>query len=196
MKVIAQNQMKLAKKVDLMNKRLKNFLSEAVTSSPIDLNSLSVQDTPIEDFSDLSIDSSKKPQLSGSGVRTITSKNTNPFDPTWTSQKEAVKKEEPLPKGINRTKTIEEMFPEVVGVEEQVKQLEAEMKKLSATPKSTVPPPPRPRQPTMEELIQKNLAMQNGLLKPETPLSENVKPKKKKTVKAKKEDVPPLNKES
>ena len=189
MKVIAQNQMKLAKKVDLMNKRLKNFLNEAVTSSPIDLNSLSVQDTPIEDFSDLSIDAPKK-QLSGSGVRTITSKNSNPFDPTWTSQKEVAKKEEPLPKGISRTKSIEEMFPETVGVEEQVRQLEAEMRKLSAIPKSTVPPPPRPKQPTMDELIQKNLAMQKGLIKPDTSTEVEVKPKKKRTVKTKKEETP------
>ena len=52
MKVIAQNQIKLSKKVDLMNKRLKNFLNEAVNTAPIDLNSLSVKEESVEDFSE------------------------------------------------------------------------------------------------------------------------------------------------
>ena len=190
MKVIAQNQIKLSKKVDLMNKRLKNFLNEAVNTSPLDLNSLSVKDEPVEDFSEFAIDKPKKSSssISAGGVRTITSKNTNPFDPTWTSQKEAIKKEdEKLPKGIARTKSIEELFPEVVGVDEQVKQLEEEMKRMTPDPRTTPPPPPRPKQPTMEELIQKNLSIQKGLTKPETPTIPEVKPKKRRTSKPKTE---------
>ena len=97
MKVIATNQMKLAKKVDLMNKRFKQFLAEATTTNPLDFNSLSVKDEPVEDFSEFSIGSKPRPaEKLTSGVRTISSKNTDPFDPTWTSQKEALQQEETL----------------------------------------------------------------------------------------------------
>lgn len=193
MKIIAQNQMQLAKKVDLMNKRLKNFLNEAVTTTPIDLSSLSVKEEPVEDLSEFSIEANTAKKtintsnnVNNSGVRTITSKNADPFDPTWTSQKEAIKKEEPLPKGINRTKSMEEMFPEVVGVEEQVKQLEEQMRQMNAKAANLPPPPPRPKPPTMEELIQKNRDMQKGLVKPETPPTpEVIKPKKKRATKTK-----------
>ena len=193
MKVIAQNQIKLSKKVDLMNKRLKNFLNEAVNTAPIDLNSLSVKEEPVEDFSEFVIDDTPKKVTSspsGVGVRTITSKNNNPFDPTWSSQKEVVKKEEEkLPKGISRSKSIEELFPEVVGVDEQVKQLEEEIKRMTPDPRTTPPPPPRPKQPTMEDFIQKNMAIQKNLSIPETPVIPEVKPKKRKTTKTKTDDT-------
>jgi len=193
MKVIAQNQIKLSKKVDLMNKRLKNFLNEAVNTAPIDLNSLSVKEEPVEDFSEFAIDDTPKKVTSSSGgvgVRTITSKNNNPFDPTWSSQKETVKKEEEkLPKGISRSKSIEELFPEVVGVDEQVKQLEEEIKRMTPDPRTTPPPPPRPKQPTMEDFIQKNMAIQKNLSIPETPVIPEVKPKKRKTTKTKTDDT-------
>ena len=193
MKVIAQNQIKLSKKVDLMNKRLKNFLNEAVNTAPIDLNSLSVKEEPVEDFSEFAIDDTSKKVTSspsGVGVRAITSKNNNPFDPTWSSQKEAVKKEEEkLPKGISRSKSMEELFPEVVGVDEQVKQLEEEIKRMTPDPRTTPPPPPRPKQPTMEDFIQKNMAMQKNLSIPETPIIPEVKPKKRKTTKTKTDDT-------
>ena len=193
MKVIAQNQIKLSKKVDLMNKRLKNFLNEAVNTAPIDLNSLSVKEEPVEDFSEFTIDDTSKKVTSspsGVGVRAITSKNNNPFDPTWSSQKEAVKKEEEkLPKGISRSKSMEELFPEVVGVDEQVKQLEEEIKRMTPDPRTTPPPPPRPKQPTMEDFIQKNMAMQKNLSIPETPVIPEVKPKKRKTTKTKTDDT-------
>lgn len=193
MKVIAQNQIKLSKKVDLMNKRLKNFLNEAVNTAPIDLNSLSVKEESVEDFSEFAIDDTPKKVTSspdGVGVRTITSKNNNPFDPTWSSQKEAVKKEEEkLPKGISRSKSIEELFPEVVGVDEQVKQLEEEIKRMTPDPRTTPPPPPRPKQPTMEDFIQKNMAIQKNLSIPEAPVIPEVKPKKRKTTKTKIDDT-------
>ena len=193
MKVIAQNQIKLSKKVDLMNKRLKNFLNEAVNTAPIDLNSLSVKEEPVEDFSEFTIDDTSKKVTSspsGVGVRAITSKNNNPFDPTWSSQKEVVKKEEEkLPKGISRSKSMEELFPEVVGVDEQVKQLEEEIKRMTPDPRTTPPPPPRPKQPTMEDFIQKNMAMQKNLSIPETPIIPEVKPKKRKTTKTKTDDT-------
>ena len=187
MKIIATNQLKLAKKVDLMNKRFKQFLAEATTTGPLDFNSFSVQEEPVEDFSAFSIgnDSTTNSSLqtvnaveqSGSNpsIRTITSKNSNPFDPTWTSQKEATKiEEEPLPKGITKTKSSTEMFPEVVGIEEQVKQLEAEMAALdNAAPKK--PKMPKKPLPTMEELAAKMKEPQNTINLPKV-----VKSKRKK----------------
>ena len=184
MKVIATNQMKLAKKVDLMNKRFKQFLAEATTTPPLDFNTLSVKDEPVEDFSSFSIEeeSPKPVEKLTSGVRAITSKNSNPFDPTWTSQKDAIKKEEEkLPKGISRTKSSEEMFPEVVGIDEQVKQLEAEMAALDRqAPKK--PKMPKKPLPTMEELAMK---MKSA---PE-PLAAPVTKAKRKKATTKKEDV-------
>ena len=184
MKVIATNQMKLAKKVDLMNKRFKQFLAEATTTSPLDFNTLSVKDEPVEDFSSFSIEeeSPKPVEKLASGVRAITSKNSNPFDPTWTSQKDAIKKEEEkLPKGISRTKASEEMFPEVVGIDEQVRQLEAEMAALDRqAPKK--PKMPKTPLPTMEELAMK---MKSA---PE-PLAAPVTKTKRKKATTKKEDA-------
>ena len=181
MKVIATNQMKLAKKVDLMNKRFKQFLAEATTTSPLDFNTLSVKDEPVEDFSAFSIgnDSVKPVEKLTSGVRTITSKNADPFDPTWTSQKEALKKEEEnLPKGISRTKSSAEMFPEVVGIDEQVRQLEAEMAALDRqAPKK--PKMPKQQLPSMEELAVKIRAEQ-----------AQAKPKAKRTKKVQTEPKP------
>ena len=88
------------------------------------------------------------------------------------------------------------MFPEVVGVEEQVKQLEEQMRQMNAKAANLPPPPPRPKPPTMEELIQKNRDMQKGLVKPETPPTPEVaKPKKKRTTKTKVLETVP-NKES
>ena len=180
MKVIASNQLKLAKKVDLMNKRFKQFLAEATTTSPLDFNSLSVKEEPVEDFSAFSIGNetssvSKPVEKLTSGVRTITSKNNDPFDPTWTSQKEALKEEENLPKGITRTKPSSELFPEVIGIDEQVKQLEAEMAALdNQAPKK--PKLPKKPLPSMEELASKMREQQN--IPPKV-----VKPKKVKKTK-------------
>lgn len=176
MKVIATNQMKLAKKVDLMNKRFKQFLSEATTTNPLDFNSLSVKDEPLEDFSAFSIDNPSKAETinSQSGVRTIQSKNSNPFDPV--GSRTIPEDEPPLNSklqaaGIRKTNSLNNMFPEIVGVDEQVKQLEAEMSRNSVPKKVSSVPPPKP--PTMEELIQKNLKLKQGIV--ENPVSKETK---------------------
>ena len=43
LKVIAQNQMQLAKKVDEMNNRLQEFFDEATTEPPVDLEEFSIE---------------------------------------------------------------------------------------------------------------------------------------------------------
>lgn len=198
MKVIATNQMKLAKKVDLMNKRFKQFLAEATTTSPLDFNSLSVKEEPVEDFSNFSIDSNPKSSTEklSSGVRTISSRNTDPFDPTWTSQKEVLQKEEEtLPKGVTRTKSSAEMFPEVVGIDEQVKQLEAEMAALDMkSPKK--PKTAKKALPSMDELAAKMRSEQLKTALPPVTKTRTKKIKKdttKVTTPSTDESVPPPN---
>ena len=48
LKVIAQNQMQLAKKVDEMNNRLQDFFDEATTEPPMDLDEFSIEPSPVK----------------------------------------------------------------------------------------------------------------------------------------------------
>ena len=108
----------------------------------------------------------------------------------WTlNKKKLLQQEETLPKGVTRTKSSTEMFPEVVGIDEQVRQLEAEMAALDMqAPKK--PKMPKKALPSMEELASKMRSDQMKLTLPQA-----VKPKTKKVKKDASKDPPKVEPE-
>lgn len=115
LKVVAENQIQLAKKVDTMNQRLNEFFDEASTEPPVDLGEFSIERPSIQkqkldaQFNDLvlkekerrkpktkvSESAPKKKKISESNtgkVRILKAGNSDPYDISGVSEDELINK--------------------------------------------------------------------------------------------------------
>ena len=117
LKVVAENQIQLAKKVDTMNQRLNEFFDEASTEPPMDLDEFSIEKPSIQkqkldaQFNDLVLKEKErrqpKPKVSESAtvpkkkrisesnngkVRILKAGNSDPYDISGASEDELINK--------------------------------------------------------------------------------------------------------
>lgn len=156
LKVVAENQIQLAKKVDLMNKRLNEFFDEASTEPPMDLGEFSIEKPSIQkqkiskQFEDLVLKEKERRQTktkkkkeanSNIGkVRILKANNSDPYDMSGSTEEELKNRPKSKPEKIKPTDSVKEKLRKMgmelpplskaipeLGDIEKAKQLEAQI---------------------------------------------------------------------